>query len=68
MRLSEFEDLIHNHISDLLLGDIPYLNIIHGHGDGVLKGWLKKFIKNQKDLDFDSSEDGNDGSSRIILK
>lgn len=67
MRLSEFEDLVQKHISDLLVGDIPFLNIIHGHGDGVLKSWLRKFIKNHKDLTIDKSEDGNDGSSRIIL-
>jgi DNA mismatch repair protein MutS2 len=67
MRLSDFQDLIYNHTSDLLMGDVPFLNIIHGHGDGVLKGWLHSFIKNHKDLVFDSSDDGNDGSSRIIL-
>ena len=67
MRLGEFEDLIQKHISDLLMGEIPFLNIIHGHGDGVLKGWLKKFIRDNKDLAFDSSDDGNEGSSRIVL-
>ena len=67
MRLSEFEDLVQKHISDLLVGDIPFLNIIHGHGDGVLKSWLRKYIKNHEDLTMDKSEDGNDGSTRIIL-
>ena len=67
MRLSEFEDLIQKHITDVLIGDIPFLNIIHGHGDGILKGWLKKFIIKHKDLTFDQSKDGNSGSSRIIL-
>src|SRR5690606_3617 len=32
MRLSEFEDLIHSQISNLLMGEVPFLNIIHGHG------------------------------------
>ena len=68
MRLEEFQDTIHHALSNLLLGDTPYLNIIHGHGSGVLKNWLRKFIRDHKDITVDTDETGNDGSTRIILK
>lgn len=68
MRLEEFESLINDIISDLILGDIPYLNIIHGHGTGVLKNWLRKFIKENKDLTILPNDTGNDGETRIGLK
>jgi DNA mismatch repair protein MutS2 len=68
MRLSECQNLIENALGDLLTGDIPFINIIHGHGDGVLKNWLRTYVKKSKDFQLDSSESGNDGESRIILK
>lgn len=68
MRLEAFQDIVHQSLSNLLLSDIPYLNIIHGHGNGILKKWLRDFIKNHKDIKIDNDETGNDGSTRIILK
>ena len=68
MRLEEFESLINDIISDLILGDLPYINIIHGHGTGVLKNWLRKFIKDNKDLTILPSDNGNDGETRIGAK
>lgn len=68
MRLEEFQSLIEDAISDLLLGELPYLNIIHGHGTGVLKGWLRKYAKNHKDLAIVPTETGNDGETKIALK
>lgn len=68
MRLEAFQDTIHQSLSTLLLGDIPFLNIIHGHGNGILKKWLRDFIKTHKDIKIDTDETGNDGSTRIILR
>ncbi len=68
MRLSETQNLIENALGDLLSGDVPFINIIHGHGDGVLKNWLRDHVKKAKDFQIDSSESGNDGETRIILK
>lgn len=68
MRLEVFQDTVHQALSSLMIGDVPYLNIIHGHGNGVLKKWLREFVKNDKDITLDMDESGNDGSSRIILK
>jgi len=67
MRLEEFEHIVHNAISDLLAEKVPFVNIIHGHGTGVLKSWLRKMIKTQKDIRIDPSESGNDGETRIIV-
>lgn len=68
MRLSEFQNLTDSALGDLLSGDIPFLNIIHGHGDGILKNWLRDYIKRSKDFSIDQSESGNDGETRIVLK
>ncbi len=67
MRLEEFEHIVHNAFSDLLASKVPFVNIIHGHGTGVLKNWLRKTIKTQKDIKIDPSDSGNDGETRIIV-
>ncbi len=68
MRLSECQNLIENALGDLLSGDVPFLNVIHGHGDGILKNWLRDYLKKSKDFQVDKSESGNDGETRIIVK
>lgn len=68
MRLSEFQNLIENALGDLLSGDVPYLTVIHGHGDGVLKNWLRDYLKRSRDFQGTSPENGNDGETKIILK
>ncbi len=68
MRLSEFQNLIENALGDLLAGDVPYLNVIHGHGDGILKNWLRDYLKRSKDFKAEATESGNDGETKIVLK
>jgi DNA mismatch repair protein MutS2 len=68
MRLSEFQNLVEKSLGDLLTGDIPFMNVIHGHGDGILKNWLRDYVKKSKEFQQDTSENGNDGETRIILK
>jgi DNA mismatch repair protein MutS2 len=66
MRLSEFQDAVSSALNSLIAGDVPYLTVIHGHGDGVLKRWLRNFLKNEKELSW-KPDDGNDGSTRVSL-
>ncbi|MCO4753003.1 MAG: Smr/MutS family protein [Bacteriovoracaceae bacterium] len=68
MRLHEFQNIVENAIPDLLSGNVPYINVIHGHGNGTLKKWLRDFIKNSKTIEWDKAETGNDGETRIIAK
>lgn len=68
MRLSEFQNAIDKSLGTLLSGDIPYLNVIHGHGDGVLKKWLRELIRTSKHFQSAPQESGNDGETKIILK
>ena len=68
MRLSEFQNQLDKLLGDLLSGDIPYLSVIHGHGDGVLKNRLRTFLKNSSDFQGESPENGNDGEKKIVLK
>jgi DNA mismatch repair protein MutS2 len=67
MRLSEFQSLIDKALGDLLSGDVPYLNVVHGHGDGILKNWLRDFLKRSHDFKAEMSENGNDGETKIVL-
>lgn len=68
MRLSEFQNLIEKALGNLLSGDVPYLSVVHGHGDGVLKNWLRDYLKKSRDFKGDTPENGNDGETKIILK
>ncbi|MFG1487353.1 Smr/MutS family protein [Halobacteriovorax sp. RZ-1] len=66
MRLSEFQQKVFSCIDDLRMGHIPYLIIVHGHGDGTLKKWLRNELRRQRDLSW-SPDEGNDGATRIDL-
>lgn len=66
MRLDEFQNEVEFRLQSLLSKDIPYLNIIHGHGEGILKNWLRKFLKNTKDFQWDADRD-HDGSTMVKL-
>jgi DNA mismatch repair protein MutS2 len=68
LRLSECQNLIESALGDLLTGDVPFISVIHGHGDGVLKNWLRDYVKKSREFTVDQSESGNDGETRIVLK
>lgn len=67
MRLEEFQTLCEKIVTALIAGEIPFATIVHGHGSGVLKNWLRKYLAQfQQDLKWDN-EEGNDGCTRITL-
>lgn len=68
MRLSECQSRIETALGDLLAGDVPYISVIHGHGDGVLKNWLRDYLKRSPDFEGKPPENGNDGETKIVLK
>lgn len=68
MRLSEFQNRIDSALGDLLSGDVPFLNVIHGHGDGILKNWLRDYLKKSRDFKGEIPENGNDGETKVSLK
>ncbi len=63
-RLEEFEREVLGALEALVAGDIPYLTVIHGHGEGVLKRWLRGYLSKQTDFHWEPT-DGNDGSTLI---
>lgn len=67
MRLEEFQDTVEQYLTAIQLEEIPYAIVTHGHGDGVLKSWLRKSLTKRKEFSW-SSIDGNDGQTRIELK
>ncbi len=68
MRLSECQSMVEQSLGDLLAGDVPYISVIHGHGDGILKNWLRDYLKKSRDFAGELPENGNDGETKIVLK
>jgi DNA mismatch repair protein MutS2 len=65
MRLEEFQKVCEQSIEGVIIGEIPFVTIIHGHGDGVLKNWLRSYLKKEhRDLRWENIE-GNDGCTKI---
>lgn len=67
MRLEEFQSIVESAVSDLMTDSVPFINFIHGHGNGTLKGWLRGYIKKNKSIKADSNDTGNDGETRVVL-
>ncbi len=68
MRLEEFQKTCETAIEEVFNGEIPFVTIIHGHGDGVLKNWLRSYLRKEyKELHFENIE-GNDGCTKISFK
>lgn len=68
MRLDEFQKTCEQAIEEVYNGEIPFVTIIHGHGDGVLKNWLRTYLKKEyKELHFENIE-GNDGCTKISFR
>lgn len=66
MRLDEFKTLVLQIFEYLANGTLPFVSIIHGHGDGVLKSWLRGELKKRKEFIWVSPQ-GNDGTTEIKL-
>lgn len=65
MRLEEFQKTCEQAIDEVYSGEIPFVTIIHGHGDGILKNWLRTYLKREcKDLRWENIE-GNDGCTKV---
>ena len=65
MKLDQFKNDVEESLINLLNDDIPFLEIIHGHGEGILKGWLRNYLKRSfHELDWNPM-DGNDGVTII---
>lgn len=66
MRLEAFQSLLESSLHSLIIGEIPYLNVVHGHGSGVLKNWLRDNLRKRSEFKW-AAEDGNDGCTRVEL-
>jgi DNA mismatch repair protein MutS2 len=67
MRLEEFQKSCMLSIDEVVTGEIPFVTIIHGHGEGILKSWLRGFLKKEHpDLRWENIE-GNDGCTKIYF-
>jgi DNA mismatch repair protein MutS2 len=62
----EFESIVTGVLLDVLNGALPYADIIHGHGDGILRKKLMEMLKTFPDLNSENT-DGNYGSTRVSL-
>lgn len=67
MRRDAFLQQAELYILDVINGDLPFVDIIHGHGDGILKSSLYTLLQHFKDdVCFDFIK-GNQGTTRIEL-
>ncbi len=66
-RSEEMIKLFLDILFDLRSEEIPFVDIIHGHGTGALKKALYDEAKGHPDIDINFLE-GNDGCSRVQLK
>ena len=64
MRLPDFQRKVEQGLGQLQAEHLPFLLVIHGHGDGILKKWLRDFLKEQPYLKW-RPEEGNDGATYI---
>jgi DNA mismatch repair protein MutS2 len=68
MRLEEFEHLIQDLCGHVMAKSMPYAEIIHGHGNGVLKHSIRNQLKNHPDLEAIIDPLKSDGVTVIKLK
>ncbi len=68
MRLEEFEHLIQDLCGHVMAKSMPYAEIIHGHGNGVLKHSIRNQLKNHPDLEAIVDPLKSDGVTVIKLK
>jgi DNA mismatch repair protein MutS2 len=68
MRLEEFEHLIEDLCGHIMAKSIPYAEIIHGHGNGILKQSIRQFLKNHPDLEGIIDPLKSDGVTTIRLR
>ncbi len=68
MRLIDFESDLMIYLNALYRQEIPFLEVIHGHGDGVLKEKLREILKTEAAISIEKNESGNDGSTTLRFK
>src|SRR5262249_12859472 len=64
LTIEEAEPLLARAIDDAILGDLPYLRIIHGKGTGALRDFVQGFVKRDprvKKFDFAPANQGGNG-------
>lgn len=66
MRLDVFQPLVEQALDKLLLGEIPYVIVIHGHGHGILKNWLRSYLKEHPEFKWEVPEQYRDGATKIF--
>ena len=67
MRLDDFQKICEKAVQDIYDGEVPFVTIVHGHGSGILKSWLRDYIRREhKDLKWENIED-NDGCTKISI-
>lgn len=67
MRRDEFLTSAELHILEVVNGDLPFVDIIHGHGDGILKKALHELLKRFKNEVKFGFIEGNLGTTRVEL-
>ena len=67
LKLDEFEAKIERILSDILINKFDEAIIIHGHGDGILKNWLRNYLNKSPDFRFEIPL-GKDYATKILMR
>ncbi len=67
LRLDMFKGKIEAIVDSLILEEVPFVTVVHGHGNGILKKWLRETYLKDSQIMIESIE-GNDGATRLKLK
>ncbi|HTI05532.1 MAG TPA: Smr/MutS family protein [Gemmatimonadales bacterium] len=67
LTIEEAEPLLARAIDDAVLGDLPYLRIIHGKGTGVLREFVQGVVKRDKRIKRFAFAPANQGGNGVTV-
>jgi len=67
LTIEEAEPLLARAIDDAVLGDLPYLRIIHGKGTGVLREFVQGLVKRDKRIKSFAFAPANQGGNGVTV-
>lgn len=65
MNIDQAQEAFDSRSGHLLTNSIPFLEVIHGHGDGILRKWLRKYVSGSGSLSFEVPENSDDGHTIV---
>ena|GEM_PF-6544160 len=68
VRFDEGMSRLERSLTFLKLNKIPFLEVVHGHGEGILKKMVREYLRDHQEEYKWSIQDGNDGAVTIYSR